>query len=100
LEPWPAERTSQRRLSFSSVLDLPDPLPGDPVDLADLVQGLGLAVGQPKPHGYHAGLAFGERVEHRAQLLLQQREGDRVARQDGLGVLDQIAELLRSSLRN
>jgi hypothetical protein len=30
-------------------LDLPDPLPGDPVDLADLIQGLGLAAGQPEP---------------------------------------------------
>src|SRR5579859_6354891 len=46
-------------------LDLPDPLPGDPVDLADLVQRLGLAVGQAEPHGDHPGLPLGERGQHR-----------------------------------
>jgi hypothetical protein len=40
-------------------LDLPDALAGDAVDLADLVQRLGLAVGQPEPHRDHAGLALG-----------------------------------------
>ena len=39
-------------------LDLPDPLPGDPVDLADLVQGAGLAVGQPVAQPDHAGFPF------------------------------------------
>src|SRR6266487_5364275 len=38
-------------------LDLADPLPGDPVGLADLIEGPGLAAGQPEPHGHHAGLA-------------------------------------------
>src|SRR5699024_4798479 len=38
-------------------LDLADPLTGDAVDLADLVQGLRLAVGEPEPHRDHAGLA-------------------------------------------
>src|SRR5580700_11110196 len=74
-------------------LDLPDPLPGDPVDLADLTQGLGLPVGQPEPHGHHAGLALGQRAEHAVQLLLQQREADRLTGLDGRGVLDQVAEL-------
>src|SRR5438067_1437735 len=55
-------------------LDLPDALPGHPVDLADLVEGLGLAVGQPEPHRDHPGLPFGQGVQHRVQLLLQQRE--------------------------
>src|SRR5207302_11517465 len=36
--------------------DLADPLAGDAVDLADLVQRLGLAVGQPEPHRDHPGL--------------------------------------------
>src|SRR5258708_24017835 len=74
-------------------LDLPDPLAGDAVDLADLVQRLRLAVGQAEAHRDHAGLALGERVEHRVQLLLEQRERDRVCRDDRLGVLDQVAEL-------
>src|SRR5580700_6031872 len=52
-------------------LDLPDALPGDAVDLADLVQGLGLAVGQAEPQGHHASLPLGQRVEHGVQLLLQ-----------------------------
>jgi hypothetical protein len=73
--------------------DLPYPLPGDPVPLADLVQRLGLTVGQPEPHRDHAGLTFGERAEDGLQLLLQQDETDRLTGLDGLGVLDQVAEL-------
>src|SRR5580693_3112131 len=46
-------------------LDLADALPGHAVDLADLVQGLGLAVGQAEPHRDHAGLALGQRVQDR-----------------------------------
>src|SRR5690606_40386096 len=74
-------------------LDLPDPFPGHAVDLADLVQGLGLAVGEPEAHRHHAGLAFGQGVEHRVELLLEQGEADRLARLDRLGVLDEVAEL-------
>src|SRR5689334_25431625 len=59
-------------------LDLADPLAGDAVDLADLVQRLGLSVGQPEPHRHDAGLALGERAEDRLQLLLQQDEADRL----------------------
>ena len=44
-------------------LDLADALPGDAVDLADLVQGLRLAVGQAEPHRDHPGLALGQRIE-------------------------------------
>src|SRR4029078_12133955 len=57
-------------------LDLPDPLAGHAVDLADLVQRLRLAVGQPEAHRDHTGLTLGERVEHGVQLLLEQRERD------------------------
>ena len=74
-------------------LDLADPLAGHAVDLADLVERLGLAVGEAEAHRDHAGLALGERVEHRVQLLLQQREAHRVGRDDRLGVLDQVTEL-------
>src|SRR5215472_969648 len=78
-------------------LDLSDALPGHAVKLADLVQGLRLAVGQPEPHRVHAGLALGQRAEHRVQLLLQ-READRLAGLDCLGVLDQVAELAVAGL--
>src|SRR6266480_4164651 len=47
-------------------LDLPDPLPGHAVDLADLVQRLGLTVGEPEPHRHDARLPFGQGVKHRA----------------------------------
>jgi len=74
-------------------LDLADPLAGHPVGLADLVERLGLAVGESEPHRDDAGLPFGQRVKHRAQLLMQQRERHRVGRHDRLGVLDQVTEL-------
>src|SRR5450830_1235483 len=74
-------------------LDLPDPLARHAVDLADLIERLGLAVGQTEPHRHDTGLALGERVEHPAQLLAQQREAHRVDRDHRLGVLDEVAEL-------
>src|SRR4051794_29300260 len=40
-------------------LDLPDPLTGDPVDLADLVKGAGLAVGESEAQPDDARLALG-----------------------------------------
>src|SRR5690606_39425377 len=39
-------------------LDLPDPFPGHPVDLPDLVQGARLAVGPPEAQPHHARLAL------------------------------------------
>ena len=59
-------------------LDLADPLPGDSVDLAYLVQRLGLSVGQTEPHFHDAGLSFTQGFQHALQLLLQQRETHRV----------------------
>ena len=73
-------------------LDLADALTGDAVDLTDLVEGLGLAVGQAEAHGDHAGLTLGEGVEHGVQLLLQKGEGHGVCGHDRLGVLDEVAE--------
>src|SRR6266699_7306577 len=60
-------------------LDLPDPLPGDAVDLADLVERLRLTVRQAEPHRDDPRFALGERVEHRVQLLLEQGEADGLA---------------------
>src|SRR5689334_9503774 len=74
-------------------LDLADALAGDAVDFADLVQRLGLPVGQPEPHRDHPRLPLRQRVQHRVQLLLQQREADRLTRLDRLRVLDQVPEL-------
>jgi hypothetical protein len=74
-------------------LDLPDPLAGDPVHLADLVQRPGPAVGQAEAQPHDTCLALGQRGEHRVELLLQQRERHRVDGHHGLGVLDEVAEL-------
>src|SRR5689334_21758159 len=85
--------TRVAQLAHRLGLDLPDPLAGHAVDLADLVERLRLAVGEAEPHRHHARLPLGERVEHRVQLLLEQREADRVGRHDGFGVLDEVTEL-------
>src|SRR5690606_39749113 len=74
-------------------LDLPDALARHAVDLADLVEGPGLAVGQPEPHRHHTRLTLRQRVQHRVELALEQRERHGVLRHDGLGVLDQVTEL-------
>ena len=74
------ERGWVAQLGHRLGLDLADPLAGHAVDLADLVERLGLAVGEAEAHRDHAGLALGEGVEHRVQLLLQQGEADRVGR--------------------
>src|ERR1700759_4932573 len=74
-------------------LDLADPLPGHAGHLADLIQRLGLAVGQPEPHRDHARLPLRQRAEDRLQLLLQQGEADRLPRLDRLGIPDPVTEL-------
>src|SRR5665811_2258979 len=73
-----AARVAQLRHRLG--LDLADPLAGHAVDLPDLVERLRLAVGEAEPHRDHSGLALGERVEHRMELLLEQREAHRVGR--------------------
>ena len=74
-------------------LDLADALPGHAVDLADLVERARLAVGEAEPEPDHAGLPLGERLQHLLELVLQQRERDRVDRDDRLGVFDEVTEL-------
>src|SRR3954470_8806225 len=74
-------------------LDLTDALARHAVHLADLVEGLRLTVGETEAHGDDTGLALGKGVEYGVQLLLQEREADRVGRDDGLGVLDEVTEL-------
>ena len=74
-------------------LDLADALARDAVDLADLVQRARLAVGETEAQLDHAGLALGQRLQHRLELVLQQRERHRVDGDDRLGVLDEVTEL-------
>jgi hypothetical protein len=49
-------------------LDLPDPFPGDPVDLPDLIQGPRLAVGEPKTQPDDARFPLGQRGQHDCRL--------------------------------
>src|SRR5207247_10460081 len=65
-------------------LDLPDPLPGHAVHLADLIQRLGLPVGQPEPHRHHPGLPLGQGVQDGVELLLHHREAARLTSLDRL----------------
>ena len=74
-------------------LDLADSFAGDPVHLPDLIEGAWLAIGEAEPQPHHACLALRQRLEHRLQLILQQRERDGVDGHDGFGVLDEVAEL-------
>src|ERR1700744_4096986 len=74
-------------------LDLADALTRDAVHLADLVEGAGLAVGQAEAQAYDAGFALGKRLEHRLQLVLQQREAHGINRDHGFAVLDEVTEL-------
>src|SRR5690242_19045009 len=74
-------------------LDLANPLSGDAIDLADLVQRLGLTVGEAEPHRYDARLPLAQGVQDGMELLLQERERHRVRWDDRFGVLDQVAEL-------
>ena len=74
-------------------LDLADALTGDPVNTADVVQGLGLPILQAIAHFNDAGLAGAQGLKNLLELFLQQREGHSIRGGDGIGVLDQIAEL-------
>jgi len=74
---------------------LADPLPGDPVGPCRSRRGSWAGRRfSPKPHGHHAGLAFGQGAEHRVQL--PRAAGWELAASAGwmaLGVLDEVAEL-------
>ena len=73
-------------------LDLSDPLAGYPEDPPDLIEGLGLAVGQPEAHADHAGLPLAQGIHNLAQLLLKEGEANGVRRNNRLGILDEVAE--------
>src|SRR5690242_6369046 len=86
-----AARVAQLRHGLR--LDLADPLTRDAVDLADLVERARLAVGQAEAQPDDAGLPLRQGLQHAGQLVLHEREADRVDRDHGLGVLDEVAEL-------
>ncbi len=73
-------------------LDLADSFAGHAVDLADFVEGLGLAVGHAEAHCDHTGFTLGEGVEHGVELFLQKGEGHCVCGDDCFGVFDEVAE--------
>ncbi len=74
-------------------LDLADALTRHAVDLADLVEGAGLPVGEAETQSDDARLTLRQRLEDRLQLILEKGERDRVDGHDGLGVLDEVTEL-------
>lgn len=55
-------------------LELTDPLPGEPEDVPDLGQRVGVAVSQSVPHFEYAALPVGEAAEGRGDALPQLRE--------------------------
>src|SRR5687768_10790246 len=74
-------------------LDLADPLAGDAELAADLLEGPGVAVGEAEPELDDLLLPLAQRVQDRLELLLQEDERRRVDGDDGLGVLDEVAEV-------
>jgi hypothetical protein len=50
--------------------DLPDAFSGQPVEVANLIEGARVTVGEPESQPDDAGLPLGERGQHRAQLVL------------------------------
>ena len=66
------------QLRHRLALDLPDPLAGHPVDLADLVERARLAVCEPEAQPDDAGLPLRERLQDAGQLVLHEREAHRV----------------------
>src|SRR5829696_8545087 len=51
-------------------LDLANPLAGDAIDLADLIQRLRLPVSEPETHRHDTGLTLAQGVKDIVQLLL------------------------------
>src|SRR4029453_1813939 len=74
-------------------LDLADALAGDAEFAADLLQGAGVAVGEAEAELDDLLLPLREGVQDRVELLLEQDEAGRVDRDDGVGVLDEVAEV-------
>src|SRR5918992_1933368 len=74
-------------------LDLADALAGDPELAADLLEGAGVAVGEAEAELDDLLLPLREGVQDRVELLLEQDEAGRVDRDDGVGVLDEVAEV-------
>src|SRR6266480_6518242 len=74
-------------------LDLPDALASNAEGAPHLLERFRTTVDQPEAQLDHRLLALRQRVQHRLQLFLQQDETRGVHRHDGIGVLDEVAEL-------
>src|ERR1039457_4512582 len=74
------------------LLQLPDPLPGQPEDLTDLVQGVRVPVIQAEPHGHDGRLARGQRVQRTPELVGHQLAVDELRRCRRVHVLDQVPD--------
>src|SRR6266567_6239238 len=72
--------------------DLPDPLTGHAELPADLLQRPEVSVQEAEPELEDLPLPLGQCVQDRVEVLLQEDERSRVDRDDGLGVLDEVAE--------
>src|SRR5690606_32068336 len=74
-------------------LDLADALSRHAKHAANLVEGLGLAVGQTEAHAHDSRLAVAQGVHDLAELLLEEREAHGVRGNDCFRVLDEVTEL-------
>src|SRR5437660_12144751 len=74
-------------------LDLADALAGDGEVLADLLERVLAAVGEPEPEAQHLLLARRQRVQHPVGLLAEGQSDDRLDRRDDLLGLDEIAQM-------
>src|SRR6266496_625746 len=81
------------KLRKGLALDLPDPLARYAELLADLLERPGVAVDESESELDDLLLALGQRMEHALELLLQQDEAGGVDGDDGVRVLDEVAEL-------
>ena len=74
-------------------LDLADALARDAKLAADFLERAGMSVDKSKAQLNNLALTIGKRVEHLGELLLQHGEAGGIGRNDGLGVLDKVAQL-------
>ncbi len=79
-------------LGHHLALDLADPLPGQPEELADLVEGARLTVVEAEPQPNDLLFALVEGGQHVADVGVQQLGDDRVLGRHRLGVFDEVAE--------